>query len=152
DVEDAFQATFLVLVRKAGAVRKRSSVRSWLYSIALRVSAGARERQARQRRKEAEAQPTRVERPGAEQSWAVLDEEISRLPEKYRQPILLCYLSGQTNEEAARRLGCPAGTIATRLARARERLRGRLERRGVALPAVLLSATVPESLFGATVR
>lgn len=164
DVEDAFQATFLVLARKAGSVRKRGSVRSWLYGVARRVAVRAREHEDQRREKERLGpSPFAGETPDAAE-WAdvrpILDEEIDRLPEKYRLPVILCYLDGRTNEEAARQLGCPKGTVATRLARARERLRGRLVRRGVALSATTLtgllvseaSAAVPEALARATVR
>jgi RNA polymerase sigma factor (sigma-70 family) len=165
DVEDAFQATFLVLARKAGSVRKRESVRSWLYGVARRVAVRAREHVEQRREKERLGPPPSPDRAADAAEWAdvrpILDEEIDRLPEKYRLPVILCYLDGRTNEEAARQLGCPKGTVATRLARARERLRGRLVRRGVALPAGTLAgllaseaapAAVPEALTRAAVR
>jgi RNA polymerase sigma factor (sigma-70 family) len=165
DVEDAFQATFLVLVRKANSVRKRGSVGSWLYGVARRVAARARQRAELRREKEGRVSATPSAEPAEGAQWEevrpLLDEEIGRLPEKYRLPVILCYLDGRTNEEAARQLGCPKGTIATRLAWARERLRSRLSRRGVTLSAgalaVLLSdklspAAVPAALAAATLR
>ncbi len=118
--EDAFQATFLVLVRKARSVSKRASVRSWLYGVALRVALRARQREGLRRVREQSAPPRQVDaaaEPGWDDVRPILDEEIQRLPEKYRLPIILCYLEGQTNDEAARLLNCPRGTIATRLAR-----------------------------------
>jgi RNA polymerase sigma factor (sigma-70 family) len=122
--EDAFQATFLVLVRKAQAVSKKASIRSWLYGVALRVALRARQREALRRHHEQKAPVRAQEEMRPEEIWQdvrpILDEEIERLPEKYRLPVLLCYLEGQTNDEAARLLNCPRGTIATRLARARE--------------------------------
>ena len=138
DAEDAFQATFLVLVRKAGSIGKRQSVGSWLYRVAYRVALRAKvsasKRNARQRVitdvPAAEAVPDLFSRDVA----LVLDEEVNRLPEKYRAAFVLCYLDGKTNEQAAQELGCPKGTILSRLAWARERLRVRLTRRGLAYP------------------
>jgi RNA polymerase sigma factor (sigma-70 family) len=149
--EDAFQATFLVLVRKARSVSKQASIRSWLHGVALRVSLRARQQEQLRRRRERET-PCRL--PG-DATWQdvrpILDEEIQRLPEKYRLPIILCYLEGQTNDEAARLLNCPRGTIATRLARARERLRTRLLRRGVTLSAGTLAAMLTDNVMSAVV-
>jgi RNA polymerase sigma factor (sigma-70 family) len=153
--EDAFQATFLVLVRKAGSVSKKASVRSWLYGVALRVAVRARQ-QAGLRRLREQAAPVRcINEEQRETTWQdvrpILDEEIQRLPEKYRLPIILCYLEGQTNDEAARLLNCPRGTIATRLARARERLRSRLIRRGVALSGATLAALLTDNAMSAVI-
>ncbi len=149
--EDAFQATFLVLVRKARSVSKRASIRSWLHGVALRVALRARRQERLRRRRELE---TPIRCPG-EATWQdvrpILDEEIQRLPEKYRLPIILCYLEGQTHDEAAQLLNCPRGTIATRLARARERLRSRLLRRGVTLSAGALTALLTDNAMSATV-
>ncbi len=139
DADDAFQATFLILARKAGSVRKADSLASWLHGVALRVAARARadaiRRQVHERRVGPmnEAAPTREE-------WPELHEEIARLPERYREPVVLCYLEGLSTEAAAMRIGCPKGTVLSRLSRARERLRGRLVRRGVASSAVLTAA------------
>jgi RNA polymerase sigma factor (sigma-70 family) len=158
--EDAFQATFLVLVRQAASVSKKASIRSWLYGVALRVALRARQREELRRRREQEIPP----RPSIEATLepdvrSILDEEIQRLPEKYRLPIILCYLESRTNDEAAQMLNCPRGTIAVRLARARERLRSRLLRRGVTLAAMTallsdnaLSASVPALLFSQTAK
>lgn len=152
--EDAFQATFLVLVRKAGSVSKQASVRSWLYGVALRVAVRARQ-QERLRRLREQAAPVRHTRETGTEGWPdvrpILDEEIQRLPEKYRLPIMLCYLEGQTNDEAARLLNCPRGTIATRLARARERLRSRLVRRGLTLSGATLAALLTDNAMSAVV-
>jgi RNA polymerase sigma factor (sigma-70 family) len=138
DAEDAFQATFLALVRKAGSISKRQSVSSWLYKVAYRVALEARARAARTVPAVAGASPSAKD-SADDVLWRdlrpVLDEEVNRLPEKYRAPFVLCYLEGRTNEEAARQLGCPRGTILSRLARARERLRQRLTRRGLGLAA-----------------
>ncbi len=149
--EDAFQATFLVLVRKARSVSKQASIRSWLHGVALRVALRARQQEQLRQRRERE---TPMRHPG-EATWQdvrpILDEEIQRLPEKYRLPLILCYLEGQTNDEAARLLNCPRGTIATRLARARERLRSRLLRRGVTLSMGTLSALLTDNAMSETV-
>ena len=148
DVHDAFQATFLVLVRKADSLWIRDSLGPWLHSVAVRVANKARVASARRKVHE---------RRGAENAHAVrtgsiplddlalaLHDEIERLPGKYRVPIVLCYLEGQTHEAAAAVLGWPLGTVSCRLARGRALLRTRLVRRGVALSAgasaALLSA------------
>jgi RNA polymerase sigma factor (sigma-70 family) len=136
DAEDAFQATFLILVRKAATIGKRESLGSWLYKVAYRVACAARNAGTNQ------APPYRVPArevsgPAHDAEWRdlapLLDEEVNRLPDKYRVPVVLCYLQGKTVDEAARQLGCPRGTIGTRLARARQRLRSRLAGRGVEL-------------------
>jgi RNA polymerase sigma factor (sigma-70 family) len=165
DAEDAFQATFLVLVRKARSVSKRDSVRSWLHGVALRTALRAKERQTSRQARERQAPPRQGDDPLANVVWddlrPVLDEEVNRLPEKYRVPVILCYLQGLTNEQAARHLGCSRDTVATRLARARRRLYQRLTRRGLALSLGMLatllspsaaSAVMPIGLTRATVR
>jgi RNA polymerase sigma factor (sigma-70 family) len=180
DAEDAFQATFLVLAKKASAVRKQESVGSWLYGVAYRVSLEARTRAARRRVHERQASdmgftsftldddrdsaPSTEVDPAVEVAWRelrpVLDDELTRLPEKYRAPVLLCYLQGKTNEEAAAQLSWPAGTVKGRLSRARDLLRNRLMRRGVALStgmvATLLAdralADVPARLSSAVTK
>ena len=134
DAEDAFQATFLLLIRRAGSIRKREAVGSWLYKVAYRVALRARLAESRRARRE----PQGLEFPADEQDDSllcrdlrpVLDEEVSRLPEKYRRAVVLCYLSGKSTEEAAAQLGCPRGTVLSRLAWARERLHRRLARPG----------------------
>jgi RNA polymerase sigma factor (sigma-70 family) len=144
EAEDAFQATFLVLVRKAASVKKRDSVASWLYGVAQRVAMQVRTESARRRTHERRAgRPAAVDPRGyrsGPESWVELHEEIDRLPWRYREPIVLCYLEGLTTEAAARRLGCPKGTVLSRLARGREHLRRHLTRRGLAIPGGLLAA------------
>ncbi len=164
DVEDAFQATFLVLLRKAGGLRDAEALGPWLHGVAYRVAARIRSGSARRPAEESKgARPEAVEAAcDLERSElrTLIDEEIRRLPEKYRRPVVLCYLEGRTHEEAARRLRCTAGSLRGRLDRAREKLRDRLTRRGLA-PAVGLaalaaggeaaSATVLAPLVAATV-
>ena len=132
EAEDAFQATFLVLVRKAGSISKRESVRSWLYGVAYRVAARARNDRGRRRAREVSLDSISVCAPAEDTVWRdlrpVLDEEIQRLPAKHRLAVILCYLEGKTNDEAAVVLGCPRGSVATYLSRARDRLRARLTR------------------------
>jgi RNA polymerase sigma factor (sigma-70 family) len=134
DAEDAFQATFLILARKAASIRRRTSLRCWLHGVALRVAVRAKAG-ARQQRQGPALDPRSADGPAdaacAAELASVLDEEIRRLPERYRVPLVLCYLLGRTNEEAARELGWPKGTVAVRLARGRERLRRPLLRRGL---------------------
>lgn len=163
DVEDAFQATFLVLVRKAGSLRRRDLLGNWLHGVAHRVAVRARANAVRRRTRERSGAEAAVE-SSPEGDWCdlrpVLDEEIARLPEKYRIPVVLCFLEGQTHEEAARQLRWPLGTVKSRLARARARLQGRLTRRGLAPSAGLLgaalssklSAAVGSALVGSTVK
>lgn len=137
DVEDAFQATFLVLVGKASSIRGRSQLAGWLYRVAYRVAMRTRMNAARRRSRETPGVEMAAAPPDDEgidaEMRPILHEELSRLPEKYRMPIVLCYLNGQTHEEAARRLAWPIGTVKGRLSRARELLRARLTRRGCAL-------------------
>jgi RNA polymerase sigma factor (sigma-70 family) len=146
DVEDAFQATFLVMVRKASSLRDRRLLSTWLYKVAYRVALRARAETNRQ----TACAPARVASPPAadlerREVREVIDEEILRLPRRYRGPVVLCYLEGLNHQEAARRLGCPLGTVNSRLAAARVRLRVRLNKRGLAPSAVLMGATsLPE--------
>lgn len=143
DSEDAFQATFLVLARKAGAITKGASMGGWLYRVAYRIARKLKGRQARRQLREREAQEFAAAEETPAWVWrelrAVLDEEVNRLPDKYRLPFILCYLHGKTNEEAAQQLACPVGTLSSRLAWARERLRTRLTHRGVVLSAAVLA-------------
>src|SRR5205823_5631549 len=145
--EDAFQATFLVLARKAGSVRG-TNVAGWLFGVARRVAARAAARTRARRETPLVAEP--VAPAAAECSGelsAVLDEEVGRLPERLRLPVVLCYLGGRSTEDAARVIGCPRGTVLSRLATARRRLAARLTRRGVTVPAALLAvAAVPTGL------
>jgi RNA polymerase sigma factor (sigma-70 family) len=142
DCDDAFQATFLVLIRKAHVVKKRELLAHWLYGVAYRTALKARSEAARRRAHERQHVPRGETGTEHEVIWRdlrpILDEELNRLPNKYRVPIVLCYLEGKTFEEAARLLGWPSGTVSGRLARARELLRGRLARRGLALSTGIL--------------
>jgi RNA polymerase sigma factor (sigma-70 family) len=158
DAEDVFQATFLVLAHRAGRVRKAASVGSWLYGVAFRLS-----RKARARRP---LDPTRLFQPDPpldpadRLTWAevrtALDEELARLPDQFRAPLLLCYLRGRTQDEAAAELGWKPRTLKARLAHGRNLLRRRLTRRGVELPAALagpllaadLTAAMPPRITG----
>jgi RNA polymerase sigma factor (sigma-70 family) len=153
DVEDAFQAAFLLLVRKAAAIRRHESVAAWLYRTAYRVALRARQRSGKQSARET----TGVESLGADAPedvyWRdvrpILDDEINRLPEKYRVPFIRCHLEGCTNEEAAVEMGCPVGTIHSRLSWARERLRSRLTRRGVTLAGAGVTALLAKGAASA---
>jgi len=140
--DDAFQATFLVLVRQAGSIHKKDSLGPWLHGVARRVSLRARRDAAR--RKERERGVFRVVRsePPDEVMAATLHDEIARLPEKYRTPIVLCDLEGQSHAEAAKRLAWPIGTVSSRLSRARALLKSRIARRGLALSSAGLAATL----------
>jgi RNA polymerase sigma factor (sigma-70 family) len=144
DADDAFQATFLVLVRKAASVGKGAALASWLYKVASRCALRLRARTARRNRRQAHGVDVAAlpapEVPAREEAipGPLLDEEIQALPEKYRAPLVLCYLEGLTYDQAARQLGCPKGTVSTRLTKARDLLRGRLLRRGVNLSPVAL--------------
>jgi RNA polymerase sigma factor (sigma-70 family) len=161
DADDAFQATFLVLVRKASSLTSRSVLGDWLHGVARRTALNARRLAARRRLKEQAMPRSSVQAESVRDDWLpVLDEELSRLPEKYRLAIVLCDLEGATREQAARQLGWPAGTVASRLARARTMLARRLARRGVAITAGTLTmllahhaapASVPASLASLTV-
>ncbi|WP_422924417.1 RNA polymerase sigma factor [Singulisphaera sp. PoT] len=166
DVEDAFQATFLVLVRKAGTLRDTNLLGNWLYGVAYKVAVRARAAAARRHAKETsgvedlalDREMTSQER----QPW--LHEEIQRLPDKYRVPLVLCYLEGLTHEEAADHLQWPVGTVKGRLSRARDLLRSRLTRKGLALPvgvllisgqvgtASVVASAVPVPLVASTIK
>jgi RNA polymerase sigma factor (sigma-70 family) len=165
DIEDAFQATFLVLVRKAGSLRNRDLLANWLYGVAHRVAVRARANTYRRRLRERpgceEAAMAGESRDDLAELRAVLDDEMSHLPDRLRAVVVLCDLEGVPQEDVARQLGCPVGTIKSRLSRARARLRGRLVRRGIApscLPAGTLiapetaSVAVPAALSAATIR
>ena len=141
DAQDAFQATFVVLVKQRGAIRKLESVGSWLYGVAARVAARARVDAARRRKAEERGirlAPGSVMTAGAAEETdldafgPVVQQEVSRLPEKYRSVVVLCFWEGLTQEQAASQLGVPLGTVRSRMARARDLLRRRLARRGIA--------------------
>ncbi|MDG3006953.1 RNA polymerase sigma factor [Paludisphaera mucosa] len=174
DVDDAFQAVFLVLARKAGNLRRKDLVANWLYGVACRVAVRSRVMAARRIQEATNEDGGRLEvdsrRPAGchpadalarDEERMRLHEEVERLPGRYRAPVVACYLEGRTHEEAAALLGCPVGTVKGRLARARDLLRKRLERRGVAAPAAALAtalassdlrAAVPAPLASETVR
>lgn len=156
--DDAFQASFLVLAQKAGSLRARDDIGPWLYQVAYRVSSCARSAAARRRRHELAAAEeragaTHVETP--EDVGPIVHEEVNALPDRYRAAVVLCCLEGRTHAEAARRLGCPVGTVESRLARGRERLRVRLARRGLSpslIPvAAPFQAPLPVTLVDTTV-
>src|SRR5262245_61812264 len=144
--EDAFQATFLVLARKAGSITRGELLGNWLYGVACRAAARAREDMARGPRPERAAGPTPAPDPSAEAAarelCGILDEELSRLPERYRVPLELCYLDGRTRDQAARQLGWSLRTLERRLEQGRGVLQARLTRRGVTLSAGLLVAAM----------
>jgi RNA polymerase sigma factor (sigma-70 family) len=183
--EDAFQAVFLVLAQKAHSIRDSDLLGNWLYGVAIRTARCARQQIARRRRREeggvmkgpgdgaatgaglcasAPAEPTAppADRPAIDREQAeAIHGEVDRLPRAFRLPVVLCYFEGLTLEEAARRLRCPAGTIRSRLARARDKLRDSLARRGIVVPAAALgavlaprsaSASVPPLLCDSTTR
>jgi RNA polymerase sigma factor (sigma-70 family) len=136
--EDAFQTTFLILVRKAGSIRRRDAVGPWLHGVARRVAVRAKAVTARRRLREGQVTEMRSSPtldPARLEQIEALHEEVDRLIEKYRAPLVLCYFEGWTHAEAAQLLKCPVGTVSIRLARARELLRARLTRRGVVIPA-----------------
>jgi RNA polymerase sigma factor (sigma-70 family) len=142
DAEDAFQATFLVLARHASAIRRHESLANWLYKVAYRLALRLRAQTARRAAAELEEEPARPATAADDLSWrevrVVLDEELQRLPEKYRAPLVLCYLSGKTRDEAAEELGWSVGAVKGCLERGRQMLRALLERRGLTLSVALL--------------
>jgi RNA polymerase sigma factor (sigma-70 family) len=145
DAEDAFQATFLVLVRKAASIRPREMAANWLYGVArqtaLKARAMAAKRRARARQVTQMPEPARVERDLRRDLEPLVDDELARLPHKYRA-VVLCDLAGLTRAEAARQLGVPDGTVAGRLARARALLATRLARRGLGLSSAAVAAAL----------
>jgi RNA polymerase sigma factor (sigma-70 family) len=157
DAEDAFQATFLVLARKASSVQPRERLASWLHGVALRTALKARATAARRRGREKQVPEMPEPETAQQEHWRdlgpLLDQELNGLPENYRLPILLCGLEGKTIKEATRQLGWPQGTLAGRLARGRRLLAKRLARRGVVLSAgALASAGVPSALLSSTAQ
>jgi RNA polymerase sigma factor (sigma-70 family) len=166
DAEDAFQATFLMLARHAGSIRQTEAVSSWLYRVAHRIATKAGIAMARRSVLEkrvtprADALGSPVNESSLAELQAVLDDEVARLPEKYRAPFVLCCLEGKTRTETARELGWKEGTVGGRVALARQMLQKRLMRRGVTLAAALTAlalgteanAVVPNSLIHATAK
>ncbi len=165
DAEDAFQATFLVFVRKAASIASRELLANWLYGVAhqtaLKARATAAKRKGRERQVTEMPEPAMTEQDLWRDLQPLLDEELSRLPDKYRSVIVLCDLEGKTRKEAARQLGCPDGTVGGWLARARVMLAKRLAQRGVALSGGALaavfsqkaaSAGVPLSVVSSTIK
>ncbi len=163
DAEDAFQATFLTLARKAVSIRRQGSLAAWLYGVARRIALRARDRAAARHARESScpqaSAPDPSDEAGRRELQTVLAQEVGRLPEKYRAAVVLCYLEGKTHDEAARALGWPKSTLTSRLAGARDLLRRRLERHGLAVSTGLLSAVlageaaaVPARLVLSTVR
>jgi len=161
EVEDVFQATFVVLLRQARTIRNRQSLGGYLYGVAHRIALQARLRTARRHRVEARPTPQLAEPPDLawHEACAILHEELNQLPDKYRLPLMLCYLDGMSRDEAARQLGVKTDVLRGQLERGRDRLRTRLTRRGVTLSAGLLAAVantgtaahLPEPLLRATV-
>jgi RNA polymerase sigma factor (sigma-70 family) len=165
DAEDAFQGTFLVLVRKAASIAPRESVGNWLYGVAYHTALVVRAKARRQRAKEKQVEHMPQPRTEPEADWgeleAMLDRELSRLPDKYRLPVVLCELEGRKRKAVAQQLNLPEGTLSSRLATARKLLAQRLARRGLALSTVALglvlspktaSACVPRPLLLSTVQ
>jgi RNA polymerase sigma factor (sigma-70 family) len=165
DAEDAFQATFLTLARRAASIRTEEAVGSWLHGVARRVASAVRRSAERRRAREQHVGARAPDGPATEAALrelqAMLSEEVGRLPEKFRSVFVLCCLEGRSKPEAARELGWNEGTVSSRLARARELLRKRLGRRGVDLSAALcatalaadaVSAAVPPALIDAAAR
>jgi RNA polymerase sigma factor (sigma-70 family) len=164
DAEDAFQATFLVLVRKADSLRARELVGNWLYGVAYRTALKARTAAARRRARERQVEQMPHPEVGPDEAWSdlqpLLDRELERLPDKYRVPLVLCELEGRGRKEVARQLRLPQGTLSSRLATARRLLAARLTRRGLTLSAAALGAAlshqaaagVPRALHASTVN
>jgi RNA polymerase sigma factor (sigma-70 family) len=164
DADDAFQAVFLLLVRKAGSLRRPEQLGPWLHGVAHRVALKARALGRRRRGREGPLTDAAAPPAPDEVAWRdlrpILDDAVHALPAKYRTAFVLCCLQGLTHAEAARRIGCPPGTVATRLSRARDQLRARLRRRGVTLSAGALAAalagrataSVPPALLAGALR
>ncbi len=156
--EDAFQATFLVLARRAATIRDPDRLGPWLHGVAHRVALRARAERARRQAREQTGtdEPAQAAAPSESdydraELRAMLDEEVRKLPGKFRDPIILCYLDGLTHDEAAVQLDCPVGTVRSRLATGRARLRDRLGRRGVTVPATLFAGVLTAEAASAAV-
>lgn len=156
DVEDAFQAVFLVLARRSNDINWQESIGGWLHETAVRVATHARARDLKRREHETRAveMPSVSSRPmevPASDLREIFDDEISKLHPKYQQPLILCYLEGKTHVEAAEELGWPIGSVKGRLARGREELRQRLVRRGVTLSAAAFALHLLQDTTSAAV-
>jgi RNA polymerase sigma factor (sigma-70 family) len=142
DAEDAVQATFLMLARKAGAISRRESIRGWLYTVAYRIALRAKLQSAKRMHRQRPLEDVPDNESGSDPAdWMacrelgqLLDSELSQIPEKYRTAFLLCHVEGKTRTEAAEYLGCPCGTLQSRVGRARQRLRAQLTLRGWTAP------------------
>lgn len=165
EAEDAFQATFLILARKASSIKPREMVARWLHGVAVQTAVKARAMAIRRRAREKQVvempEPEAVPQPEPNDVRSLLDQELGRLPSKYRTPIILCDLEGRTHKEAASQLGWPIGTVSSRLTRGRSMLARRLARRGVSAPVGAIvtivtldsaSAGVPVMLIHSTTR
>jgi RNA polymerase sigma factor (sigma-70 family) len=156
DADDAFQATFLILVHKTGSITRPQALASWLYHTALRTARRAKTRRDHRRNRESVLDDLPAAGSTEDLAWhelrPALDEEVSRLPRKYRDAIVACYFQEQTYAEAAENLGLPAGTVSSRLARARDILRKRLLHRGLTLSAGLLITLLSRAALAAAVR
>jgi RNA polymerase sigma factor (sigma-70 family) len=165
DAEDALQATFLVLARQAASIRKKTSLASWLHGVACRIALRARRSAFRRQKHEAYAMPSQPCDPALSAAWrelaTLLDDEIQRLPEAVRTPFVACCLENHSGPDAARLLGMSQSAVAMRVSRARQRLRERLQQRGVSLTAVLAAsalgvrdtlATLPERLVASATQ
>jgi RNA polymerase sigma factor (sigma-70 family) len=155
DAEDAFQATFLVLARKAASIRPREVVGNWLYGVACRTAMKARTMNARRRQREGRAGIKATAEAPSGETWddllPLLDQELSRLPDKYRVPVVLCDLQGRTRREVAAQLKVPEGTLSGRLTTARRMLARRLARYGLAVSGGALAAALSEKAASACV-
>src|SRR5262249_49623855 len=154
DAEDAFQATFLILVRKAAAIRKREAVASWLHRAAFRAALEANAARRRSRERQVSAMPeteAAVLEDLSGELRALLEQELDRLPDKYRDAVVLCDLEGKTRKQAAQQLGVPEGTLSGRLTTARRMLAGRLARRGLTISGGALAAILSEGAASACV-
>jgi RNA polymerase sigma factor (sigma-70 family) len=152
DADDASQATFLVLVRKAASIRRPSALAAWLHGVAYRVARKTRERRPEMYELDegqADRHPDPLDELTARELLTIIDEEVQRLPERYRLPIVLCYLEGRTQEDAARLLGWTPGSVKGRLERARSQLHTRLTRRGLTLSAALAPLILTEGSWSA---